>query len=155
MQLLLGWIMASSGNLHILIHETCEYYLVVVQLLNCVWLIVTPWTAAHQVSLSFTISWSLLKFTSIESVLPSNHPIILCCPLLLLLSIFPSIWVFSNESALLLSWPKYQTFSFSISLSNEYSGFISIRVDWFDLLAVQGTIKSLLQHHLTMFNYLI
>ena len=146
MQLSLGWIMASSGNLHILIHETCEYYLVVVQLLNCVWLIVTPWTAAHQVSLSFTISWSLLKFTSIESVLPSNHPIILCCPLLLLLSIFPSIWVFSNESVLRIRWPKDWSFSTSISPCNEYSGLVSFRIDWFDLLAVQGTLKSLLQY---------
>ena len=83
---------------------------------------------------------------SIESMMPSNH-LILCCPLLLLPTIFPSIWVFSNESALLLSWPKYQTFSFSISLSNEYSGFISIRVDWFDLLAVQRTLRSCLRHH--------
>ena len=99
---------------------------------------------ARQASQSITNSQDLLKLMSIESMMPSNH-LILCCPLLLLPTIFPSIWVFSNESALLLSWPKYQTFSFSISLSNEYSGFISIRVDWFDLLAVQGTIKSL-QH---------
>ena len=106
----------------------------------------TPWTAAHQASLFFTISWSLLKLTSIESVMPSNH-LILCRPLLLLPSIFPSIRVFSNESALCIRWPKYWSFSFSISPSNEYSGFISFRIDWFDLLAAQGTLKSLLQHH--------
>ena len=106
-----------------------------------------PWTAAHQASLSFTISWSLLRFMSIESVMPSNHRI-LCHPLLLLPSIFPSIRVFSNDSALLIRWPKYWSFSFSISPSNEYSGLISFRIDWFDLLAVQGTLKSLLQHHI-------
>ena len=132
MQLSLGWIMGPSGNLHILILETCDYYLVVVQLLNCVWLFVTSWTAAPRVSLSFTISWSLLKFMSIESGLPSNHSIILCCPLLLLLSIFPSIRVFFNELALHIRGPKYWNFSFSISLSKEYSGLISFRMDWFD-----------------------
>ena len=104
-----------------------------------------PWTAAHQAPLSFTVSWSLLKFKSIELVRPSNH-LILCCPLLLL-SIFPSIRVFSNESALPIKWPKYWSFSFSISPPYEYSGLISFRMDWFDLLAVQGTLKSLLQHH--------
>ena len=103
-----------------------------------------PWTAAHQSSLSFTISQSLLKFMSIESVMPSNH-LILCYPLLLLPSVFPSIRVFSNESALFIRWPKY--WSFSISPLNEYPGLISFRIDWFDLLAVQGTLKSLLQHH--------
>ena len=97
-------------------------------------------------SLSFIISQSLLKFMSIESVMPSNY-LILCHPLLLLPSIFPSIRVFSNESALHIRWPKYGSFSFSISASNEYSGLISFRIDWFDLLAVQRTLKSLLQHH--------
>ena len=106
----------------------------------------TLWTAAHQASLSFTISWSLLKLMSIESVTPSNH-LILCRPLLLLPSIFPSIRVFSNESVLCIRWPKYWSFSFSISPSNEYLGLLSFRIYWFDLLVVQGTLKSLLQHH--------
>ena len=106
----------------------------------------TPWTAAHQASLSITNLQSLLKLISIESVMPSNH-LILCCPLLLLPSIFPSIRVFSNELALHIMWPKYWNFSFSISLSNEYSGLISFRMDWLDLLAVQGTLKSLIQHN--------
>ena len=105
-----------------------------------------PWTMAHQTSLS-TISRSLFKLMSIESVMPSNH-LILSCPLLLLPSIFPSIRVFSNESVIcIISWPKYWSFSFSISPSNEYSGLISFRMDWLDLLAAQGTLKSLLQHH--------
>ena len=95
-----------------------------------------PWTVAHQISLFFTMSWSLLKFMSMELVMLSNH-LILCCPLLLLTSVFPSIRVFSNELALPIRWPKYQGFSFSISPSNEYSGMISFRMDWFDLLAVQ------------------
>ena len=115
-----------------------------VQLLSFVWLFVTPWAAARQASLSITNSQSLLKLMSIELVMPSNH-LILCCPLLLLPSILPSIRVFSNESALHLRWPKY--WSFSISPSNEYSGLISFRIDWFDVLVVQGTLKSLLQHH--------
>ena len=106
----------------------------------------TPWTEAHQVSLSITSSRSSLKLTSIKSVMPSNH-LILCCPVLLLPSILPSIRVFSNESVLHNRWPKYWSFSFSISPSDEYSGLISFRMDWFDLLAVQGTLKSLLQHH--------
>ena len=106
----------------------------------------TPWTTAHQASLSITNSWSLFKPMSIESVIPSNH-LILCHPLLLLPSIFPSIRVFSNESALRIRWPKYWSFSISISPSNEYSGLISFRMDWLDLLAAQGTLKSLLQHH--------
>ena len=106
----------------------------------------TPQTAARQASLSFTISWNLLKLMFIESVMPSYH-LILCHPLLLLPSIFPSIRVFSNESALCISWPQYWSFRFSISPSNEYSGFISFRIDWFDLLEVQGTLTSLLQHH--------
>jgi len=105
----------------------------------------TPWTAAHQASLSFTISWSLLKLMCTESVMPSNR-LILCCPLLLLPSIFPSIRVFSNESALHIRWPKYWGFNFGISLSNQYSELISFRIDWFDLFAVQGTLKGLLQH---------
>ena len=109
-------------------------------------LFVTPWTAARQVSLSFTISRSLLKLMSIESVTPSNH-LILCCPLILLPSICPRIRVFSNESALQIKWPKYWSFSFSISPSDEYSGLISHRIGWFHLLDDQGTTKSLLQHH--------
>ena len=122
-------------------------FLLVAQSLSCVQLFVTPWTAAHQASLSITNSLSLLKLMSIESMMPSYH-LILCHLLLLLLpSIFPSIRVFSNESALLTRWPKYWSFSFSISPSNEYSGHISFRLDWLDLLAVQGTLKSLLQHH--------
>ena len=105
-----------------------------------------PWIEAHQASLSFIISWNLLKLVSIESVMPSNH-FILCQPLLLLPSIFPCIRVFSNESVLHIRWPKYWSFSFSISLSSKYSWLISFRIDWFDLLPVQGTLKSLLQHH--------
>ena len=105
----------------------------------------TPWIAVHQASLSITNSWSLLRLMSIESVMPSNH-LILCRPLLPP-SIFPSIKVFSNESGVHIRWPKYWSFSFSISPSNEYSGLISFRMDWLDLLAVQGTRKSLLQHH--------
>ena len=106
----------------------------------------TPWTAAHQAFLSTTNSRSLFKVMSIESVMPSNH-LIFCCPLLLPPSIFPSIRVFSNESVLHIRWPEYWSFSFSISPFNEYSGLISFRMDWLDLLAVQGTLKSLLQHH--------
>ena len=106
----------------------------------------TPWTAAHQASLSTTISWSLLKLMSIESVMPSNY-LTLCHPLLLPPSIFPSTRIFSNESVLRIRWPKYWSFSFSISPSNDYSGLISFRMDWLDLLAVQGTLKSFLQHH--------
>ena len=117
-----------------------------VQSLSRVQLFATPWTAARQASLSITSSQTLLKLMSIKSVMPSNH-LILCCPLLLPSSIFPSIRVFSNESFLCTKWPKYWSFSFSISPSNEYSGPISFRMDWLDLLAVQGTLKSLLQHH--------
>ena len=117
-----------------------------VQSLSHVWLFMTPWTAARQASLSITNSQSLFRLMSIESVMPSNH-LILCHPLLLLPSIFPSIWVFSNESALHIRWPKYWSFSFSIHPSNEHSELISFRMDWLDLLAVQGTHKSLLQHH--------
>ena len=119
--------------------------MVVVQLLSHVRLFLTPWTAAHQNSLSFTISWSVLILMSIESVMPSNH-FILCHSLLLLPSIFPSIRIICNDSAFRIRWPKYWSFSFSISPSNKYSGLISFRIDWFDLLAVQETLKSLLQH---------
>ena len=111
-----------------------------VQSLSCIWLFVTLWTATRQASLSITNSWSLLKFMSIESVMPSNH-LILCCPLLLLPSVLPSIRIFSNESVLCIKWPRYWSISFSISPSNEYSGLISFRIDWLDLLAVQGTLK--------------
>ena len=111
-----------------------------------IWLFETPWIIARQASLSITNSRSLLKLMSIESVMPSSH-LILCFPLLLLPSIFPSIRVFSNESVLHIRWPKYWSFSFSISPSNEYSGLVSFRMDWLILLAVQGTLKSLLQHH--------
>ena len=117
-----------------------------VQSLSRVQLFATPWTAARPASLSITNSQSLLKLISIKSVMPSKH-LILCRPLLLSPSIFPSIRVFSNESALRIRWPKYWSFSFNISPSNEHSGMISFRMDWLDLLAVQGTLKSLLQHH--------
>ena len=117
-----------------------------VQSFSGVWLFVTPWTAAHQASLSITNSQSLLKLMCINLVMPSNH-LILCCSLLLLPSIFPSIRVFSNDSALRIRWPKDWSFSFSISPSDEYSGLTSFRMDWLDLLAVQGTLKSLLQYH--------
>ena len=117
-----------------------------VQSLSRVWLFATPWTAAHQASLSITNSRNLPKPMCIESVMHSNH-LILCHPLHLPPSIFPSIRVFSNESALHIRWPKYWSFSFSISPSNEHPGLISFRMDWLDLLAVQGTLKSLLQHH--------
>ena len=116
-----------------------------VQLLSLVQLFGTPWTAARQASLSTTNSQSLTKLMSIESVMPSNH-LILCRPLLLLPSIFPTIRIFKNESALRMRWPKYWSFSFSISPSNEHPGLISFRMDWLDLLAVQGTLKSLFQH---------
>ena len=117
-----------------------------VQSLSHVWLFATPWTAARQASLSITNSQSLLKLISIWLVMPSNH-LILCCPHLLPPSIFPSIRVFSNESVLCIRWSKYWSFSFNISLSNDYSGLISFRIDWLDFLAVQGTLKSLLQYH--------
>ena len=117
-----------------------------VQSLRHIQIFETPWSAAHQASLPITNSQSLLKLMSIESVMPSNH-LILCRPLLLPPSIFPSIRVFSNESVLCIRWPKYRSFSFSISPSSEYSGLTSFKIDWFDLLAVQGTLKSLLQHH--------
>ena len=117
-----------------------------IQLLSCVLFFVTSWTTARQASLSITNSWSLLKLMSIELVMPSNH-LILCRPLLLPPSNFPSIRVFSSESVLCMRWPKYWSFSFSISPSNEYSGLNSFRMDWLDLLAVQWNLKSLLQHH--------
>src|SRR5574340_1500836 len=130
------------------LHEFVSFQCTIssVQSLSCVRLFVTLWTEAHQASLSITNSWSLLKFMSIELVMPSKH-LILCHPLLLPPSIFPSIRVFSNESVLCLRWPKDWSFSFNISPSNEHSGLISFRMDWLDLLAVQGTLKSLLQHH--------
>ena len=115
----------------------------VIQSPSHVRLFATPWTAAHQASLSFTISWSLIKLMSTESVMPSNH-LILCCPLFLVPSIFPSIRIFSSESAFHIRWPKYWSISFSISPSNEYSGLISFRIDCSYLLVVQGTLKSLL-----------
>ena len=117
-----------------------------VQSLSRVWLFAAPWTAACQASLSITNSWGLLKLMSIESVIPSNH-LILCHPLILPLSIFPSIRVFWNESTRHIRWPKYWSFHFNISPSNEYSGLIFFRMDWLDLLKVQETLKSLLQHH--------
>ena len=117
-----------------------------VQLLSCVWLFVTPWTAARQASLSITNSRSPPKPMSVESVIPSNH-LILCCPPPTPASIFPNSRVFSNESALRIRWPKYWNFSFNISPSNEHRGLTSFRTDWLDLLAVQWTLKSLLQHH--------
>ena len=117
-------------------------WFVVLKSLSRVQLSVTPWTVAHQASLSFTVSW-LLKLMSIESVMPSNH-LILCHPLFLLPLIFPSIRVFSSESVLDIRWPKYWSFSFNINPSNEYSGLISIRIDWFDFLAVQRTVQSLI-----------
>ena len=112
----------------------------------CVWLFETPWTAAHQASLSITSYWSLLKLMSIKSMMPSNH-LILCYPLLLLTSIFPSIKVFSNESVLCIRWPQFWSFSSSGRSSNEYSRLISFRIDWFDLFAVQVSLRSFLQHH--------
>ena len=147
------WIFHSSQihNINILVYHITSFplasiYINSVQLLSHVRLFVTPRTAARQASLSITNSGSPPKHMSIESVMPSNH-LILCRPLLFLPSIFPNIRVFSNESALHIRWPKYWSFSFSISPSNEHPGLISFRMDWLDLLAVQGTLKSLLQHH--------
>ena len=125
--------------------EEKDYTIVTVQSLSHIQMLAIPWTAARQASLSFIITQSLLKIVSTKSVMPSNHSI-LCCPLLLP-SVFPSLRVFSKESVLQIRWPKYWSFSFSISPSNEYSGLISFRMDWLDLLAVQRTLKSLLQHH--------
>ena len=123
-----------------------SFVVIVVQSLSHIPLFATPWTAACQVSLSFTVSWRLLKLMSIELMMPCKC-LILCDPLLLLRSIFPNIRVFSTDSYLQIRWPKYWSFSFSTSPSNGYSGLISFRIDWFDLLAVRGTLKSLLQHH--------
>ena len=117
-----------------------------IQSFSHVQLFETPWTAAHQASLSITSSWNLLKLMSIKSVMPSNH-FILCCSLLLPSSVFPSIRIFSNELVLCIRWPKYWRFSFSIGPSNEHPGLIFFKIDWLDLLAVQGTLKSLPQHH--------
>ena len=133
-------------SLTFLLSHTTFYVLCSIQSLSCLQLFVMPWITARQASLSITSSWSLPKLMSIESVMPSNN-LILCCPLLLQPSIFPSIRVFSNESALRIRWPKYWRFSFNISPSNEHPGLISFRMDWLDILAVQGTLKSLLQHH--------
>ena len=136
--------MGSQRVGHNWVTNTFHILIAAIQLLSHVQLFATPWTAAHQAPLSFTVSQTLLRFVSIESVMPSNH-LILCFPLLLLLSIFPSIRIFSNEWALHIRWPK--DWRFSISPSNEYSGLISFRVDWFEILALQGTLKSLFQHH--------
>ena len=138
--------MNSLSNISAALGASQNKEVVVVESLSHVRLFATPGTEACQASLCFTISLSLLKLMSIESVMPSSH-LILCCPLLLLLSVFSSIRVFSNELALHIRWPKYWSFSFSISPSNEYSGLISFRIDWFDILAVQGTLESLLQCH--------
>ena len=134
----------SSRLQHVSVVHFCLWPVVVVRSLSHVWLFATPWAAAHQASLSFTISQSLLKLIVIELVVPSNH-LILCCPLLP--SFFLSVMVFSNEPALCIRWPKYWNFSFSNSPSSEYSGLISFGMDWLDLLVVQRTLKSLLQHH--------
>ena len=138
--------MLGISRLYNQIYSIIKYIVSSVQSLSHIRLLVTPWTADCQASLLITNSRSLLKLMPIESVMPSNH-LILCHPLLLLLSIFPSIRVFSNESALCIRWPKYWSFSLSISPSNEYSGLISFRIDWLDLLAVQGALRSLLQYH--------
>ena len=146
--LILHWgIILMTGNIHSALLCAWQSYNPVVQFLSHVQLSVIPWTAAHQASLSFTMSQSLLKLMSIESMMPSIH-LILCIPLLLP-SIFPSIRVFSTDSALHIRWPNYWSFSFSISPFSEYSELISFRIDWFDLLAVRGTLKSLLQHDST------
>ena len=140
----ISWIFPYTWTLAMKLFHTSPLF-VVVQLFSCVHLFVTPRTAVHQASLSFTFSRSLLKLMSIKLVMSYNH-LILRCPLLLLTSIFPSIQVFSNESALHIRWPNYWSSSFSISPSNEYSGLIYFRMDWLDPLAVQGTLKSLLHH---------
>ena len=143
---ILGSTKSLSVQVNRQIYTYIHTYVVVVQSLSHVRLFVTPWTAARQSSLSITNSWSLLKLMSIELMMPSNH-LILCHLLFLLPSMFPSIRVFSTESALRIRWPKFWSFSFSISPSNEYSGLISFRIDWFDLHTVQGTLQSLLQDH--------
>ena len=136
----------NEGFSHFPLHLISFIGISSVQSLSCVRLFATPWTAAHQASLFIPNSRSLPKLTSIESVMPSNH-LILCCPLFLLPSVFPNIRVFSNESALHIRWPKYWSFSFYISPSKEHPGLISFRMDWLDVLAVQGTLKNLLQYH--------
>ena len=141
----LAWPMASGSNGWNRLSKM-RSKIVVVHSLNLVWLFLIPWTTACQAPLSSTVSWSLLKFMSIESVMLSNH-LILWCLLLVLPSIFPSIRVFSKELTLRIMWPKYWSFSFSISPFNEYSGLLSFRIEWFDLLAVQGTLKSILPYH--------
>ena len=153
MELLLHFLFSTKLKYFICVTDDCNSKwdgsrksdVIVVQLPSHVWLW-DPWTAARQASLSFTISWSLLRLMSFESVMPSNH-LILCQPPHVLPSVFPSIRSFFDELALHISWPKCWSFSFSISPSNEYSGLIFFRIDWFNLLAVQGTLKSLLQHH--------
>ena len=137
---------ATGSSKSLNVHVTHSVQFSSVQSFSHVWLFVTPWIAACQASLSITNSQSSLKLTSIESMMPYNH-LILCSLLLLLPSIFPRFRVFSSESALLIRWPKYWSFSFNISPSNEHPGPISFRMNWLDLLAVQGTLKSLLQHH--------
>ena len=146
----MSWVFLPELLLRSSAEEQIRTLVVVVQFLSCIRLFVTPWTAAHQASLSFAISWSLLKLLSIESVMPSNH-LVLCHPLLLP-SVFPSIRVFFHESVLHIRWPKYWTFS--ISPSNEHAGLISFRMDWLDLLAVQGTLKSLLQYRSSKHQFL-
>ena len=136
-----SWAQGLLASVH-----KCTFQFSSVQSLSCVWLFETPWTAARQASLSITNSQSLLKLMSIESVMPSSH-LILCHPFLLPPLIFPSIRVFSNESALCMRWPKYWSFSFGISPSKEHPGLSSFRMDWWDLFTAQGTLKSLLQHH--------
>ena len=146
--ILAWWIPLDRGAWRATVHRVAksQTWPTRFQSLSRVWLFATPWTAAGQASLSITNSWSLLTLMSIESVMPSNH-LILCLPLLLLPSIFPSIRVFSSESALCIKWPKYWSFSFNISPSNEHSRLISFRMGWLNLLTVQGSLKSLLQHH--------
>jgi len=135
-----------TSSCHLMVSGSSKWFASSVQSLSHARLFVTPWSAAHQTSLSFTNSWSLLKLMSIESMMPSGR-LILCCPLLLLPWIFHSIRVFSNELALHIRWTKYWSFSFSISPFNEYSGLTSFRMGWLDVFAIQGTLKSLLQHH--------
>ena len=136
----------NSQQVHEKVFNIIKHQFSSVQSLSCIRLFATPWIAAHQASLSIPNSWSLFKLMSIESVMPSNH-LTFCCSLLLPLSTSPSIRVFSNESVLCMRWPNYWSFSFSISPSNEHPGLMSFRMDWLDLLAVQGTLKRLLQHH--------
>ena len=145
-QLLYSFLVATLEKSNFRVYSNLYFAFSSVQLLSRVQLFATPWTGACQASLSITNSWILLKLMSVESVMPSNH-LILCRPLLLLPSIFPHIRVFSKESVLCIRWPKYWSFSFTISPSSEYSGLISFQMDWFNLLAVQGTLKSLLQLH--------